>query len=1244
MPERHLLVTPLPNGRQGNTGFLSVALTPRLRERGVLGDYPDVRDWANVAGVISAQVLLDGVPLPPAQVTRVSPAPVTRAWRALFGQPASSVMPVDAAGYVDRSTATFTTMDSGALARLSADLYRAVAAAGPGGLSREQVDELFDPIAGGPLPIAEGFFAPIGNGEEPTAPEHEFHATLRHLQAHPYLLRILGLVVDLEIVLPAVPPAEVQVRTDWATTTGAAARDEVPLRMLVDEEFEPVVGEPTYRRRRWLTLGDINYGVVQGSAPNTAAMLQEVRRALARADSADAVSVPALDDGGLSVVTLDHVARMQRAFARQRAVEDGIDAFVQNLEPLPPQIRAEDVQVGYRIDVEDVAAPTFRPLYGRTTVGYEFPRDPAFVVAPPDDESWASTAVLTDGTPVLASRTNGVRYGESQVRKGEWNDTTHWRVDDHLVTWSGWSMAVGRPARPLDRAGNVVDDPVNEPQSTDVAQVIVDYAVPPGTLPRLRYEHTYRFQARCVDLAGNSPAIADPKPAEAVSPDITFGRTVPVPAPLVVRRASRVDPGRGDDMFTMVIKSNNGQADADTKITHRCVFPPSIAQGRLEQHGLPAGGIDPASYTMLAARDAVRLADQCLVDPETGELVAGAAVQGGAVTEGPLLQDVAYLADPVARGAAFTSVPGTGGTVEVPFGGWPGGRSVTVELRAGDPTTAVDTTNQQITFTLPKGTTQRVQLSSALDPALVPHFTWFQELAPPDRSRLLGDITAGLVGLFSPPQELRLVHAVRQPLAPPSFPPDAASASRTEVGQTTTVLAGTVENHGGTSEHLAIRATWVDPIDDVTQPAPSTATRRGVVGTVTCNGSGTDALDGLVLDLRDTRRHVVDIDAEAFCSYSKYFVDRRQTTATQGAPITLSTNGVSADTVSVADRTTDQLYSPVADYVLDATAGTVTPVVGGGIATGTRLRIEYLRRPYSRRSAESPTGKKARFEVPASARPAPPDVDHVLPAFKRRITSTANVITVDHDGRVLRVFLKRPWYSSGSGELLGVACDGDNPRGPYTTLGRDPTEPGTGPYFGPFVTAFSRMTTGARSVDGRFDVAGHAVVFDPARDLWTSDVVVDHGSGYRPLLGLVLCRYQPLAIDGEHVSELVNVDPLRLGADRRVRVTRGVDGRVTVRVTGPDMVNRMQVTVQVADPAISDPELHWVDAGAPVSLNRSGTTEASVHVRSVTLPSSSTPRRLLVEDREPVRVEQSGVLVTEYVTAYRETVEIPTDW
>ena len=71
----------------------------------------------------------------------------------------------------------------------------------------------------------------------------------------------------------------------------------------------------------------------------------------------------------------------------------------------------------------------------------------------------------------------------------------------------------------------------------------VDYAAAPGTLPTLRFGHTYRFRARAVDLAGNSVPFTKSGPFTWATPEVTYRRFEPVPSPVLVptgpgRRAS----------------------------------------------------------------------------------------------------------------------------------------------------------------------------------------------------------------------------------------------------------------------------------------------------------------------------------------------------------------------------------------------------------------------------------------------------------------------------------------------------------------------------------------------------------------------------------------------------------------------------------------------------------------------------------------------------------------------------------
>ena len=65
------------------------------------------------------------------------------------------------------------------------------------------------------------------------------------------------------------------------------------------------------------------------------------------------------------------------------------------------------------------------------------------------------------------------------------------------------------------------------------------------------------------------------------------------------------------------------------------------------------------------------------------------------------------------------------------------------------------------------------------------------------------------------------------------------------------------------------------------------------------------------------------------------------------------------------------------------------------------------------------------FWIPATTRPTQPVVDRILPVFtwSRREYRHGKIPVILYRRNVaLRVFLKRPWHSSGQGELLGVVC------------------------------------------------------------------------------------------------------------------------------------------------------------------------------------------------------------------------------
>jgi hypothetical protein len=202
-------------------------------------------------------------------------------------------------------------------------------------------------------------------------------------------------------------------------------------------------------------------------------------------------------------------------------------------------------------------------------------------------------------------------------------------------------------------------------------------------------------------------------------------------------------------------------------------------------------------------------------------------------------------------------------------------------------------------------------------------------------------------------------------------------------------------------------------------------------------------------------------------------------------------------------------------------------------------------------------------------------------------------------GLGLRVYLDRPWYSSGPNELLGVVVWPESAPSPDAdVLEREKdffTQWGADPIFAsgdldavpryPDLASPARVGT-SLSVDGTaqaFDVAGYEVVYDADRRLWYSDITFQSTAAYTPFVRLALARYQPHSIEGVELSRVVLGDFAQIAPNRSAFVS--VDpgnprkARVVIGGLGPAGPQASQVTVSVEqrDPSIGS-DLGWKPA------------------------------------------------------------------
>jgi hypothetical protein len=262
--------------------------------------------------------------------------------------------------------------------------------------------------------------------------------------------------------------------------------------------------------------------------------------------------------------------------------------------------------------------------------------------------------------------------------------------------------------------------------------------------------------------------------------------------------------------------------------------------------------------------------------------------------------------------------------------------------------------------------------------------------------------------------------------------------------------------------------------------------------------------------------------------------------------------------------------------------------------------------------------------VPSTAPPDEPRVVYVVPTFHWLDTPGNGTLDTTRLGNGLRVWLERPWFSSGNGELLGVVILGENE--PFTDIpsalvplvtqwGLDPLWDTALPKYRTRATDFpARVHSGQVSLrespSTLVHVVGHRVRWDGSRQLWYCDIELDPGASYMPFIRLALVRYQPNALPDAKVSKVALADFSQVLPRRRSRFTRTA-GQVAFRMygtvpqhgpmqfpldseyqdisfppqfgqTGETGRNKVELLLQTRDPAI-DSDLAWSDVSVLAS-------------------------------------------------------------
>jgi hypothetical protein len=1242
---RRVVPLPLANGFASTSGVGKVSLywQPRLNQTATLDSCGTWANWAASVGTMNPRFYtnLSVNPIPLGDVS-IKSTPDSTVWTHLFN---GATMGVEPWAAPDRSNTTFRSFGELDVAEAIMDLYTDVAISSP--LAPPTVAQLLArPTAAGvlggggalatALQQAKTYQERVGAvpGSSDTAPQWEFHQAVSMLGRHPHLMRLLGLVVDYEIDLPAGAIDWIAVTSDYEIEDDPPAAinsvEEISVKVQIDSSTFRVlpIHSDVITSDGFMGLAGSSFGLSQIDVTAAIRRLAALAREVESPTSSGAL--PALSDAGISLLHKGRPARLNEQFADDRALEV---LLVTNPDSRP-DVKAEHVRVGYRVDViKDGADPL--SLFERNGGKYHFPRFPNPVNDEDtgDDEGWVGTSLNRD------RRTSGQMVN---------------RLPEAIARWRGWSLAAPPRGKVADAATGTAIPPSNHATGTDPVQLEVNYHVVPGTLPSLRYGSTYRFRARTVDIAGNSVPLSTPTPANRRTDPITYGRLDPLPAPVVVRKDVRSVPGVGDTTARVVIRSNYDTPYASIGQAERLVFPPSASQQTCERHGLPSGGVDEASYATLVARDGLDFTEHTAEDPASGEPYANGA---NSVTVG-------YLPDPAGPTLTLMNVPGiTGGVVQADFAGaWPAlsTRRLIVKGAAGGAPT-VGAGGGPVTIMLPKAAQYELDLSVAPGIAYDDHFALWHELldASPGNLDLLKSLVRdGRHWMFSSRARIRIVHAVRQPLTIPAF--SALTATRPEVGSRSVTLAGTATLDRPSTGRTVLTGRWTDPVDDVTQPAPTTTSGALVVGTqkVLLDGSATSATVGLTLDFMDARRHTLLVRQEAWTRFARDFTEQRTLVVPASGTALLDSHGVLAASVLLKSTDGATTYVDGIDYTLDAAAGTVARKAGGALpSSSTGVVAQYVALPLTRMSDEVGAADR-QVTIPNAKAPGALQVAAIVPSFTRVGGKTKKKLSVVHDPRTLRVYLERPWFDTGVGEQLAVVLDNGAPAVPSNTRFARDSLLKDGALPRPVGTHFPSGT--ARTSDG-LPVVGHNVAYDASRRQWYSDVRVNAALGYRAFVQLALARYQPVAVTGAGLSRISRPDAVLVGALRAVTVKLSKKN-VTVTVTGPEhsgrtvdgngpLFNKVTVSVQGVDKDIADKELRWTErplGSKEIDAKRKTRAANSVWTAKIKVKkiAKGKPIRLVITETEPMAAA-NGDGISErlvYVPVYTEVADLPKKW